>query len=130
MFLETFCILCLIFTVGYFIITPAKDAWDKLPSKPDREECEVILNEDTLNYDLWFRGKTCKESQWASVKRSFENRVKSLNKKDGCFVAEIQREEYPLVGPILRKDTIKATNLKDLAKDIEKTFESWDKEAS
>lgn len=130
MFLETFCILCLIFTVGYFIIAPAKSAWDKLPSNPNNEACEVSLNGDTLNYELWFRGKTCKESQWASVKCSFENHVNSLEKKDGYFVAEIQREKYPLIGPLLRKDIIKATNLNDLAKDIEKTFESWDKEAS
>lgn len=126
MFLETFCILCLVFTVGYFIITPAKEAWNKLPSAPYREECEVRLNKDTLNYDLWFRGKTYKDNQRASVKSSFENHVASLRKVNGCFVADIRREKVPLVGPLLKKETVTASNLQELAAKIEKIFDAWD----
>jgi len=130
MFLETFCILCLIFTVGYFIITPARGAWDKLPSTPNMEGYVVKLGNDGLSYDLCKRTKSGRIIRCANVKFGFRNEVLSLDREDGNFVAQIRRMGFPGMGYELRRCSVRAGELKELATKIEKIFQNWEREAS
>ena len=127
MFLETFCILCLIFTVGYFIIAPAKSAWDKLPSNPDRKEYGMEkFCENGFRYDLWKRDKKGNIIQRATANCHFEDEIMSLKKNNGIFEATIRRMDFPVLGPELKRATVRADNLHELSKKIENIFQSWE----
>jgi len=130
MFFETFCIICLIFMVGYFIIVPAKDAWDKLPSTPSKDEYIVELGKDGIGYDLCKCTKEGRIIRCAHVKYSFRNEVLSLDCKDGVFVSEIRLVGFPGLGPELKRCSVMADNLEELAAKIEKIFQDWEREVS
>ncbi len=128
MFLETFCILCLIFTVSYFIIAPVKSVWENLPSKPTKEGYIARLNtSDGIKYDLCKCTKSGRILPLITVKAGFRNEILSIEGDDGAFVARIRRMDFPGLGPELETATVRSDNLHELARKIEEIFQSWEK---
>jgi len=125
--IETFCIMTMLFTIGYFIAKGAGRKISRLTAP--NSGCSVTMADDLSHYVICYLGPNHHvEYEWVEFLQDdlYWNRVESLELDKGMFEASITREDYNHVQ--YKKDTVRAATLKDLSERIEKRFEEWNKE--
>lgn len=124
--IETFCILAMLFMIGYFITGAAKAAGNKLSwlSAPN-SGCSVTHPDEGRYYDLNYFGPKNHIEMARIWMGSARNHVLSLNYDNQVFKSDIIRKEYA-PDRIIAKKTFEAKTVKELADGIEKQFKEWD----
>lgn len=128
--IEVFCIVSMIFMIGYIFAGAAKGVVQKISTlTAPNSGCSLTRTDDLKHYDLAYFGPN-NHIEYASVgylyDDSYWNTVESLKRDEGMFEASIIREDYKHVQ--YKTEKVRAATLKNLSERIEKTFKVWNYE--
>ena len=127
--IEVFCIVSMIFMIGYIFAGAAKGVGKKISSlTAPCSGCKAYLEDDGKHYTLSYIGhigsKLHIESAWVRC-GSARNHVVSLEYSDKVFRAVVMHKEFVPDRVIEEKD-FEARTIKKLADNIEGQFREWD----
>lgn len=124
--IELFCILSMLFIIGFFVSKAAKGAGRKISRlTAPNSRCSVTRTDDGEYYDLNYLGPN-NHIEMAKLRMgSTRNHIASLDYDNKVFKFVIKRREF-VPDRVLEEKTFEARTVKELAEDIEKQFKEWD----
>lgn len=124
--IELFCLISVLFIIGFFVFEAAKGARGKISRlTAPNSGCSVTRTDDGEYYDLSYLGSNNHIEMARLRMGSTRNHIASLDYDGMVFKSVICRREF-VPDHVLEEKTFEARTVKELADDIEEQFKEWD----